>query len=94
MDDPRNTDNAWMETVAVNFHDDSGINKQEECSLFFLFNCHFKKKKRKKVLHFRHPVFHSCCNHSRNLTNYFLKLVIVLETFFSPGATNWVSVGQ
>lgn len=24
MDDPRNTDNAWMETVAVNFHDDSG----------------------------------------------------------------------
>lgn len=26
VDDPRNTDNAWMETVAVNFHDDSGIN--------------------------------------------------------------------
>ncbi len=24
MDDPRNTDNAWMETVAVNFHDDKG----------------------------------------------------------------------
>lgn len=24
MDDPRNTDNAWMETVAYNFHDDSG----------------------------------------------------------------------
>ena len=24
MDDPRNTDNAWMETVAVNFHDDTG----------------------------------------------------------------------
>ena len=24
VDDPRNTDNAWMETVAVNFHDDSG----------------------------------------------------------------------
>ena len=23
VDDPRNTDNAWMETVAVNFHDDS-----------------------------------------------------------------------
>ena len=22
VDDPRNTDNAWMETVAVNFHDD------------------------------------------------------------------------
>ena len=24
MDDPRNTDNAWIETVAVNFHDDTG----------------------------------------------------------------------
>ncbi|KAL1440880.1 hypothetical protein MTO96_009051 [Rhipicephalus appendiculatus] len=24
VDDPRNTDNAWMETVACNFHDDSG----------------------------------------------------------------------
>ena len=24
VDDPRNTDNAWMETSAVNFHDDSG----------------------------------------------------------------------
>ena len=24
VDDPRNTDNAWMETVASNFHDDSG----------------------------------------------------------------------
>ena len=24
VDDPRNTDNAWMETVAVNFHDTSG----------------------------------------------------------------------
>ncbi|CAH8512649.1 unnamed protein product [Heterobilharzia americana] len=24
VDDPRNTDNAWMETVAVNFHDDQG----------------------------------------------------------------------
>lgn len=23
VDDPRNTDNAWMETVAVNFHDDT-----------------------------------------------------------------------
>lgn len=27
VDDPRNTDNAWMETVAVNFHDESGINR-------------------------------------------------------------------
>lgn len=24
VDDPRNTDNSWMETVAVNFHDDKG----------------------------------------------------------------------
>ena len=24
VDDPRNTDNSWMETVAFNFHDDSG----------------------------------------------------------------------
>ena len=24
MDDPRNTDNAWMETVACNFHDEDG----------------------------------------------------------------------
>ena len=24
VDDPRNTDNAWMETVACNFHDDNG----------------------------------------------------------------------
>ena len=25
VDDHRNTDNAWMETVVVNFHDDKGI---------------------------------------------------------------------
>lgn len=25
MDDPRNTDNAWMETIAVSFHDDTGL---------------------------------------------------------------------
>jgi len=24
VDDPRNTDNSWMETVAVNFHDTTG----------------------------------------------------------------------
>ena len=23
MDDPRNTDNAWMETIAYNFHDEN-----------------------------------------------------------------------
>ncbi|XP_028267679.1 ADP-ribose pyrophosphatase, mitochondrial [Parambassis ranga] len=29
VDDPRNTDNSWMETVAVNFHDDSGNSVSE-----------------------------------------------------------------
>lgn len=29
VDDPRNTDNAWMETVAVNFHDDAGSSVSE-----------------------------------------------------------------
>lgn len=29
VDDPRNTDNAWMETVAVNFHDDLGDSVSE-----------------------------------------------------------------
>ena len=24
VDDPRNTDNAWMETQAVNYHDEEG----------------------------------------------------------------------
>ena len=24
VDDPRNTDNAWMETVVLNFHDEAG----------------------------------------------------------------------
>lgn len=24
VDDPRNTDNAWMETIACNFHDETG----------------------------------------------------------------------
>lgn len=23
MDDPRNTDNAWLETMTVNYHDES-----------------------------------------------------------------------
>lgn len=31
VDDPRNTDNAWMETVVVNFHDDG---KLLECAEF------------------------------------------------------------
>ncbi|XP_054615235.1 ADP-ribose pyrophosphatase, mitochondrial isoform X2 [Dunckerocampus dactyliophorus] len=29
VDDPRNTDNAWMETVAVNFHDENGNSVSE-----------------------------------------------------------------
>jgi ADP-ribose pyrophosphatase len=33
VDDPRNTDNAWMETVAMNFHDEDG-------TLFALFKLH------------------------------------------------------
>ena len=24
VDDPRNTDNSWMETIAMNYHDDTG----------------------------------------------------------------------
>ncbi|VDP18871.1 unnamed protein product [Heligmosomoides polygyrus] len=30
VDDPRNTDNAWMETVCVNFHDSKGLLDQVE----------------------------------------------------------------
>ncbi|CAI2325444.1 unnamed protein product [Caenorhabditis sp. 36 PRJEB53466] len=30
VDDPRNTDNAWMETVVVNFHDTTGVLKNVE----------------------------------------------------------------
>ncbi|KAL6476718.1 hypothetical protein MHYP_G00152170 [Metynnis hypsauchen] len=29
VDDPRNTDNSWMETVAVNFHDEKGDSVSE-----------------------------------------------------------------
>ncbi|KAM8825487.1 ADP-ribose pyrophosphatase, mitochondrial [Synchiropus picturatus] len=29
VDDPRNTDNSWMETVAVNFHDEQGNSVSE-----------------------------------------------------------------
>lgn len=34
MDDPRNTDNAWMETEAVNYHDESG-EKRGLCNKIF-----------------------------------------------------------
>ena len=30
VDDPRNTDNSWMETVAQNFHDESGACVQKQ----------------------------------------------------------------
>ena len=28
VDDPRNTDNAWMETIAFHFHDDGSVFKR------------------------------------------------------------------
>lgn len=43
MDDPRNTDNAWMETVAVNFHDDTG-------EIFSEFKLQVSKKKKINLL--------------------------------------------
>ncbi len=36
-DDPRNTDNAWMETVAVNFHDDTGRTEIIPCIITNVF---------------------------------------------------------
>ncbi|VDN19615.1 unnamed protein product [Gongylonema pulchrum] len=33
VDDPRNTDNAWIETLAVNFHDADGIFEKNNVSL-------------------------------------------------------------
>ena len=33
VDDPRNTDNAWMETVVMHFHDESGEK---------VISCHFR----------------------------------------------------
>ena len=37
VDDPRNTDNAWMETVAQNFHDEDG-----NCNPLKMLTMHFK----------------------------------------------------
>ena len=37
VDDPRNTDNAWMETVAVNFHDETGTAARMDMCLIQLF---------------------------------------------------------
>jgi len=45
VDDPRNTDNSWMETIAYHFHDDDGTSvgqfqlhagKHSNCSLVTL----------------------------------------------------------
>ena len=37
VDDPRNTDNSWMETVAFNFHDPSGQEVRTKKKLTFPF---------------------------------------------------------
>lgn len=51
MDDPRNTDNAWMETVAVNFHDEVGnclalfpLTAGRSCSVLFILDVIFSFK--------------------------------------------------
>jgi hypothetical protein len=49
VDDPRNTDNAWMETVAVNFHDDSGLLSKAKFKVsinVFLLIQHFLGRRR------------------------------------------------
>lgn len=33
IDDPRNTDNAWIETVAYHFHDETGITANIDLSV-------------------------------------------------------------
>ena len=37
VDDPRNTDNAWIETTCVNFHDTSGILDSVKLEVFLLY---------------------------------------------------------
>lgn len=37
VDDHRNTDNAWMETEVVNFHDDSGLLSKAKFKVCFIF---------------------------------------------------------
>ncbi|XP_063716344.1 transient receptor potential cation channel subfamily M member-like 2 isoform X3 [Symsagittifera roscoffensis] len=69
VDDPRNTDNAWMETVAVNFHDQDGKLKdsqlqggddatsafwQEISSSLNLYASHYDFIKRTAELHGAH----------------------------------------
>ena len=34
VDDPRNTDNAWMETVAFLFHDDTEVSRKSDITLY------------------------------------------------------------
>lgn len=41
VDDPRNTDNAWMETVAVNFHDENGTHSLKN-AVFYHFITNLK----------------------------------------------------
>lgn len=36
VDDPRNTDNSWMETVVVNFHDSEGILEKAKFKVYCL----------------------------------------------------------
>ncbi len=47
VDDPRNTDNSWMESVVVNFHDDTGelVGKLELQAGQYFFNkkCSLKR---------------------------------------------------
>ena len=41
VDDPRNTDNAWMETVVMHFHDESGEK---------VISCHFRASPVRKTI--------------------------------------------
>ena len=65
VDDPRNTDNAWMETVAFNFHDPSG---QEVCF----------KEDHLLLSHFRHLEEEYF---SRRLDSYLCRQAMMLEQY-------------
>ncbi len=60
VDDPRNTDNSWMETIAVNFHDDSGNSVGR-------FNLHAGERRVSNLqencfLHWKLNFFAFCCD--------------------------------
>ncbi|GFG37109.1 hypothetical protein Cfor_05771 [Coptotermes formosanus] len=59
VDDPRNTDNAWMETVAVNFHDDSGtsVGQFPLCAGDDAVNVHWMDISRDLALYASHSDF-------------------------------------